>query len=84
MTDTTQIVASKPAATSTTIQGAVIQFALSLIAVLALLYPKNAAQLNSFGQVFQGYAPMIGGVIAAVAPFVMTVLGRFKATTALH
>lgn len=84
MTDTTTIIPSKPVATSTTIQGAVIQLVVSLTAVLALLSPKNADAINSFGSAVVGYGPMIGGVVAAIAPFVMTVLGRFKATTNLH
>lgn len=84
MSDPTQIVASKPAATSTTIQGAVIQFVVSLMAVLALLFPANADKFTSFGATVTGYAPVIGGVIVAVLPFVMTILGRFKASQPLH
>lgn len=84
MTDTTQIQPSKPAATSLTLQGATVQLIVSLMAVLALLFPTNADKFNSFGQTVTGYAPVVGGVIAAALPFIATVLGRFKATTALH
>lgn len=84
MSDPSTTVASKPAATSTTIQGAAIQLVVSLVAVLALLFPKDADKINTIGQTIVGYAPVIAGVIVAVAPFVMTVLGRFKAAVPLH
>lgn len=84
MTDATQTPASKPYLTSTTIQGAIIQLIVSLAAVLALLSPKNADKINSVVQLVQAYLPMVFGLVASVAPFVMTVIGRAKATQPLH
>lgn len=84
MTDTTSITASKPAATSTTIQGAVLQFVVSVTALVALFFPKNAQAVNDASTAIQGYLPVVVSVGVAAAPLVMTILGRFKAVQALH
>lgn len=84
MSDPTQIVASKPAATSTTIQGAVAQLVVSLTAIAVLIHPQDAAKIHTIGDAIVNYIPMAAAIIAAAAPFIMTVAGRFKATQPLH
>lgn len=84
MSDPTQIVASKPAITSQTIQGAVIQLVVSLTAVIALLKPADADKINGISSAIQGYVPMIAGIAVAVVPALMTILGRFKASQPVH
>lgn len=84
MTDATTITASKPAATSTTIQSATVQFIVSLTALLVVFFPKDADKINSTAGLITGYLPMIIAVAVAVIPFVGTILGRFKAQVPLH
>lgn len=85
MSDATSgITASKPAATSTTIQGSVLQFIISATALAALLAPKHADQINGVAQTVESYLPMAFAVGATVIPLVMTIIGRFTATTPLH
>lgn len=84
MTDPTQITTAKPAAQSATIQGSVLQLIVSLTAVVALLMPSHADQINSISAAIQGYWPMVGGIVVAVMPFIHTVLGRFNATQPLR
>ena len=84
MTDATAVTPSKPAITSQTIQGAVVQFVISLTALVVIFFPKEADKITSVSGMIQGYVPVILAVVAAVAPLVMTVLGRFKAVQPLH
>lgn len=84
MTDATTPVASKPYLASTTIQGAALQLIVSLTAMLAVLMPKHADQINSISAMITNYLPMALGILATLAPFVMTVIGRAKATQPLH
>lgn len=84
MTDATATPASKPYLASTTIQGSILQLIVSLTAVLAVLMPKHADQINNIASMITSYLPLVLGVLASLAPFVMTVIGRAKAQTALH
>ena len=80
MTDVTSVTAPKSPAASTTIQGAVLQFVISVTALCALFFPKNADQINNASQAIQAYLPMVLSVAVAILPAIHTILGRFKAT----
>ncbi len=84
MTDAATVPASKPYLTSTTILSGIAQLIVSLTAVLALLMPKHADQIANIGQMVTNYLPMVVGIAASLLPFIGVVIGRAKATTALH
>lgn len=84
MSDPTQVTASKPAATSLTLQGATAQFIVSATALAALLAPKHADQINGAANAVIGYLPMAFAVGASAIPLVMTFVGRLRASQPLH
>lgn len=73
MSDTTQVTASKPFASSLTIQGLVV----TLVGAFA---PQIAAWLH----IDAGDVTTIVGDVATLIGVVLAVIGRMRATTSLH
>ena len=80
MTDTSQVPASKPFATSLTIQGTVVMLISAFAPILAGIFHVQVGDINS---VASEAVTAISAVTALVGG-VMAIIGRMRATTTLH